>query len=128
MVAPLRRDNLNTTQTLWSRDVADPLNENVYGNHPFYLEHRPPTGNLGPRTHGVFFLNSNGMDILLTEGQITYKAIGGVLDFYFFAGDKTPMDVVKQYQEFIGLPAMIPYWSLGFHQVRLPSSCCILDR
>jgi alpha-glucosidase len=57
------------------------------------------------------------MDIILQEESLTYRVIGGVLDFYFFAGPK-PADVVRQYQDVIGKPAMVPYWSLGFHQCR----------
>jgi alpha-glucosidase (family GH31 glycosyl hydrolase) len=41
----------------------------------------------------------------------------GVLDFYFFLGP-TPLDVISQYQSFIGLPHMPPYWALGWHQCR----------
>lgn len=68
----------------------------------------------GGKAHGVFLLNANGMDILLRSRTLTYKIIGGVLDFYIFTGP-TPADVVYQYYEVIGNPLMIPYWSLGFH-------------
>lgn len=49
------------------------------------------------------------MDILLRDEILTYKVIGGVLDFYIFSGP-TPSDVVHQYYEVIGYPHMIPYW------------------
>ncbi|KAK0227678.1 alpha-glucosidase [Armillaria fumosa] len=110
---------LNTTLTLWSRDAYSvPAGTNLYGNHPIYFEHRT-TG-----THGVFLLNSNGMDIKLNKTEpgkstLEYNVIGGVLDFYFLAGSETsPVEVAKQYAEVVGLPAEVPYWSFGLHQCR----------
>ncbi|KXN82694.1 putative alpha/beta-glucosidase agdC [Leucoagaricus sp. SymC.cos] len=107
----------NTTLTLWSRDSPGiPGGTNLYGNHPIYFEHRT-TG-----THGVFFLNSNGMDIKLSNvggNSLEYNAIGGVLDFYFLAGSESdPTGVARQYAEVAGTPAEVPYWSFGFHQCR----------
>lgn len=114
---PLRLNTTDYIRTLWSQDAyATPLGSNLYGNHPVYFDHRT-TG-----THGVFFLNSNGMDILINKtaqsGQyLEYNTLGGVLDFYFVSGP-SPVDVSRQYAEIVGLPAMMPYWGLGFHQCR----------
>lgn len=72
-----------------------------------------PTG----MSHGVYLRNSNGMDIVLEANSLTYRTIGGVLDFYFFLGP-SPEGVVQQYQEVIGRPHMPPYWALGFHNCR----------
>ncbi|KAG6899905.1 hypothetical protein C0993_005484 [Termitomyces sp. T159_Od127] len=114
---PFRLPTENTTLTLWSRDAPGiPVGTNLYGNHPVYFEHRT-TG-----THGVFLLNSNGMDIKLTNtggAALEYNVIGGVLDFYFLAGSTTdPSEVARQYAEIVGTPAEVPYWSFGFHQCR----------
>ena len=108
----------NFTRTFWNRDAYGvPNGTNLYGDHPIYFEHR-----LGG-THGVFFLNSNGMDIKVdTDDQgstLEYNVIGGVLDFYFLAGSETdPTEVARQYAEVVGTPAEVPYWSFGFHQCR----------
>lgn len=65
--------------------------------------------------HGVFLLNSNAMDIWLQEApSITFRTIGGVLDFYIMTGP-SPADVVRQYTELVGRPHMPPLWGLGFH-------------
>jgi alpha-glucosidase len=114
---PFRLNTTNYIRTLWSQDAyAIPNGANLYGNHPVYFEHRT-TG-----THGVFFLNSNGMDIKInnTNGQdqyLEYNTLGGVLDFYFVAGP-TPVAVSQQYAEVVGQPAMMPYWGFGFHNCR----------
>ncbi|KFY10290.1 hypothetical protein V491_07732 [Pseudogymnoascus sp. VKM F-3775] len=111
---------LNTTayvRTLWSQDsYGIPAGANLYGNHPVYYDHRTSG------SHGVFFLNSNGMDIKIdnTNGKnqyLEYNSLGGVLDFYFVAGP-TPVAVAQQYAEVVGLPAMMPYWGLGYHNCR----------
>ena len=105
-------------RTLWNADGAFlPPRSNIYGSHPMYIEHRK-TG-----THGVLLLNSNGMDIKIkgtgAEGaaSLEYNTIGGVLDFYFFAGS-SPTEVSEQHASAMGLPAMVPYWSLGYHQAK----------
>lgn len=107
----------NYSRTLWSRDAyLTPQYTNLYGNHPIYFDHRGSKG-----THGVFLLNSNGMDIKINQdknGQyLEYNTLGGVLDFYFLAGP-TPKDVAIQYSETVGKAVMMPYWGFGFHNCR----------
>lgn len=93
-----------------------PRNANLYGSHPNYVDYRGAAG-----THGVFLLNSDGMNVNIntTDGEtfLEYNTIGGVLDFYFLAGPD-PADVSRQYAEVVGVPAMVPYWSFGFHQCK----------
>lgn len=112
-----RLNTTNYTRTLWSHDsYGVPRGANLYGNHPVYLEHRS-TG-----SHGVFFLNSNGMDIMIDKTKqgdqyLEYNTLGGVFDFYFVSGP-SPIEVSKQYAEIVGTPAMVPYWGFGFHNCR----------
>jgi alpha-glucosidase len=113
----MRLNTTNYIRTLWSQDAYSvPEGANLYGNHPIYFDHRD-TG-----AHGVFFLNSNGMDVKInnTNGHnqyLEYNTLGGVLDFYFMAGP-TPVEVAQQYAQVTGLPAMMPYWGFGFHNCR----------
>ena len=67
------------------------------------------------QTHGVMLLNSNGMDVAITDAKLQYRVIGGVLDFYFFMGP-TPLKVIDQLTSIIGRPYMPPYWALGLMQ------------
>ncbi|XP_022245024.1 sucrase-isomaltase, intestinal-like [Limulus polyphemus] len=98
------------TWALFSRDEP-PSNGNInlYGVHPFYtcLENNG-------KSHGVLLLNSNAMDYtLLPAPALSYRAIGGILDFFVFVGE-TPEDVIFHYTSLIGRPVMPPYWALGF--------------
>ncbi|KAJ7352477.1 glycosyl hydrolases family 31-domain-containing protein [Mycena albidolilacea] len=106
------------TRTMWNAESPFiPRLSNLYGSHPVYFDHRGASG-----THGVFLLSSSGMDIIINKtvsGQqyLEYNTIGGVLDLYFLAGPD-PVSVSKQYAEVVGRSAMIPYWTLGFHQCK----------
>ncbi|RGB31468.1 glycosyl hydrolases family 31 protein [Rhizophagus diaphanus] len=114
VVDTLRRNPRGTFHTIWTRDAATPIAENIYGAQPFYMEMRNGTA------HGVFLRNSNGMDIAITPGnpaKLNWRVIGGVFDFYIFLGP-TPSDVIAQYTKIIGRPPLPPYWALGYHQCR----------
>jgi alpha-glucosidase len=67
-----------------------------------YLESRVD-GN-STSSHGVFVSSSQGQDILLRDGVIEYRMLGGSLDFYFVSGP-TPLAVHEQMAFVIGRPA-----------------------
>lgn len=101
------------TLTMWARDVPPTEKTNLYGVHPFYLALEE-----GGDAHGFFLLNSNAMDVVLQPAPaVTWRTIGGILDFYMFLGPD-PGSVVQQYLEVIGRPAMPIYWALGYHLCR----------
>ena len=105
-----------TTYTLWARDTpAATFDQNLYGSHPFALELDKSTG----AAHGSWLRSSNGMDVVYGSdgGALTYKVVGGVLDLFLFAGP-SPAAVAAQYTLLVGRPAMMPYWSLGYHQCK----------
>ncbi|XP_072016807.1 sucrase-isomaltase, intestinal-like [Amphiura filiformis] len=104
------RHDLNwRTWGMFSRDQPPSDGANLYGVHPFYMSLEEDT-----KAHGVFLLNSNAQEVSLQPTPaLTYRTIGGVLDFYMFLGP-TPENVVQQYTEAIGRPYLPPYWALGF--------------
>ncbi|KAL8948596.1 MAG: hypothetical protein Q9222_005232, partial [Ikaeria aurantiellina] len=127
----------NFTKTMWAADIGDPIDYNIYGTHPFYLETRyyevdNSTGNLTLVTsnetdpmaeykaysHGLYNRNAHGQEILLRPTNITWRQLGGSLDLYFYAGPTQP-DVTTAFQtSAIGLPALQQYFTFGFHQCR----------
>ncbi|XP_062988083.1 sucrase-isomaltase, intestinal [Elgaria multicarinata webbii] len=87
---------------------------NLYGAQTFFMCLEDSSG----QSFGVFLMNSNAMDFVLQPAPaVTYRTIGGILDFYVFLGN-TPEQVVQEYQSLIGLPWMPSYWSLGFQLCR----------
>uniref|UniRef100_A0A1A8MEA5 Sucrase-isomaltase (Alpha-glucosidase) n=2 Tax=Nothobranchius pienaari TaxID=704102 RepID=A0A1A8MEA5_9TELE len=86
---------------------------NCYGVHPFYMGLENTAD-----AHGVLLLNSNAMDVTFQPTpSLTYRTIGGILDFYMVLGP-TPEMVVQEYTALIGRPVLPAYWSLGFQLCR----------
>ncbi|KAI0473381.1 glycoside hydrolase family 31 protein [Xylariaceae sp. FL0804] len=125
----------NLTRTLYAADVADIIDANLYGSHPIYLDTRyfevgdsdamtyaphatNKTAQYKSYTHGVFQRSAHPQEVLLRESNITWRALGGTIDLYFYEGP-LPDLVTKAYQtSAVGLPAMQQYWTFGFHQCR----------
>ncbi|KAJ7692931.1 glycosyl hydrolases family 31-domain-containing protein [Mycena rosella] len=124
----IRRDvgtdgGVGTIQNDWARDIADPIDQNIYGVHPIYLEHRFNSTTNTSQSHGVFLFNPSGADILLltppasNTSLIQYRLLGGTLDLYFLSGP-TPQTVMRQYAQVVGTPTWQPAWGFGFQLCR----------
>ncbi|XP_065410413.1 sucrase-isomaltase, intestinal-like isoform X1 [Chrysemys picta bellii] len=111
---PSFKHNMNfVNYGMFSRDQPPTTFANLYGVHPFYMCIESDSN-----THGILLLNSNAQDITLSPNpSLTFRTIGGILDFYVFLGP-TPENVVQQYTEAIGRPHFPSYWSLGFQLSR----------
>ncbi|XP_021568327.1 putative maltase-glucoamylase-like protein FLJ16351 [Carlito syrichta] len=110
-----RHDMTWKTWPIFTRD-ATPTGDliNLYGAHTFFLCLEDSSGS----SFGVFLMNSNAMEVTLQPAPaITYRTIGGILDFYVFLGN-TPEQVVQEYLELVGRPFLPSYWSLGFQLSR----------
>ncbi|PYH96809.1 extracellular alpha-glucosidase aglu [Aspergillus ellipticus CBS 707.79] len=127
----------DATLTMWASDDGTPIDGNIYGQHPFYLDTRyfkanEKNGTYTPvksseanasqeyvsYSHGVFLRNSHGLEVLLRSQNLTWRTLGGGIDLTFYSGP-TQADVTKQYQlSTVGLPTMQAYHTLGFHQCR----------
>lgn len=109
----LRRSVNWTSHVFFNRDRTPMANENLYGSHPFLLG-----VDKNQQGYGIFLHNSNAKEVVLQPTPAaTFRALGGVLDFFVFVGP-TISDVVKQLQHVVGKPAMPPFWGLGFHLCR----------
>lgn len=141
--------NQATIWPIWSKDhptfsgFSESVKNNFYGHQTvlyFVDEHQ--------EVNGVFVKNSNAMDVEFAlsedveqDGEfvylVTFRIIGGDLDFYFFTGGEEKVvesgdsearwvissadQAVNQYLTILGLgsensrPTLPAYWSLGFH-------------
>ncbi|EDV25106.1 uncharacterized protein TRIADDRAFT_10696, partial [Trichoplax adhaerens] len=99
---------------LFTKDEFPTADLNLYGVHPFYLNIEDNDA----RSNAVLFYNSNAMEIIVTPAPaITYRTIGGVLDFFIFLGPD-PAATNALYIQTIGMPYFQPYWALGFQLCR----------
>jgi alpha-glucosidase len=124
------------TRSFWAADAGDPIDGNIYSNHPFYLDTRyfkvdPKTTKLTyvanatdasatykSYSHGVYLRNAHALEALMRPTNFTWRALGGNIDMYIYAGP-TQKEITKEYQlSAVGLPAMQQYFTLGYHQCR----------
>ncbi|KAI1850918.1 hypothetical protein JX265_007243 [Neoarthrinium moseri] len=125
----------NLTRTLFNADVGDNIDANIYGHHPIYYDTRyfevgsdgmlsyaanasDKSAKYKSYTHGVFQRNAHTQEVLLREPGVTWRALGGSIDLYFYEGPNQDA-ITKSYQNsVIGLPAFQQWWTFGFHQCR----------
>lgn len=104
--------------TIFNKDQSSPIDDgttggmNMYGSHPFYL-----STDANHTAIGGFLLNINAMDVTTSSDAITFRTIGGVIDFFGLSGPSST-EVISQYHKLIGYPALPPYWVMGWHQCR----------
>ncbi|XP_030650308.1 maltase-glucoamylase, intestinal [Chanos chanos] len=110
------RHDLNwRTWPIFTRDAfPNGGTHNLYGHYPYFTCLEDNQG----KSFGVFLMNSNAMEVTLQPAPaITYRTIGGVLDFYILLAD-TPEQLTQEFTELIGRPVIPAYWSLGFQLSR----------
>ena len=86
----------------------------LQGMHPFVLI----KSNSSDEFFGIFFRSSNAQSPILSyknnEYVLSYITTGGNLDInFFFRG--SAKDIIAEYQNFIGLPKLPPFWAMGWH-------------
>jgi alpha-glucosidase (family GH31 glycosyl hydrolase) len=111
------------TFTLWNRGGSCPINNgnggaNCYGYHPFLMG-RLSNG----EWFGMLIWSTNAMDVLLDKlnngiSNLRFKIIGGIINLYYFYPG-TAESITTNYHTLIGKPALLPMWSLGWHQAKL---------
>ena len=77
-----------------------------------------PSNDYVSYSHGLYNRNAHGQEILLRPTNITWRALGGSIDLYFYAGPRATDAIASFQQSAAGLPAMQQYFTLGFHQCR----------
>uniref|UniRef100_T1IW06 P-type domain-containing protein n=1 Tax=Strigamia maritima TaxID=126957 RepID=T1IW06_STRMM len=99
--------DLRRTWGLWTRETIE---EMAPGAHPFLI-----SLDTDGKASGIYLRNSHALEMVFRpQPAVTFRTIGGILDFYVFLGP-TPEDVVKQYTRIVGRPTLPPYWALGLH-------------
>ncbi|WP_047154930.1 glycoside hydrolase family 31 protein [Aneurinibacillus tyrosinisolvens] len=102
--------------TMWNSDVYAPHNpetDAMYQSIPYFMTMR------NGKAHGLFFDNTYKtiFDMKTEQNAYSFRAEGGQLDYYIFAGP-APKNVVEQFTALTGRMPLPPKWALGYHQSR----------
>lgn len=108
------------TWTMWANGRETPYDDGTggkqtYGVHPFVLTQTKTPGQFT----GIYFRNSNAQSPIIKHKDdgtsvFSYISTGGKLDVYFFFKGSAKQ-IISMYQKMIGLPALPPFWALGWH-------------
>jgi alpha-glucosidase len=93
-----------------NRDAFASETNESYKSIPFYIS---------SKGYGLFFHNfyPSVFDVgSASRGRLQLRSTAGDMDFYLFVGE--PKDVISQYTELTGRPAMLPRWAFGYHQAK----------
>ena len=91
-----------------NRDAFASESNQSYKSVPFYMS---------SAGYGLFFHNyrPSTFDVgSSVKNRLQLKASGGEMDFYVFIGSMK--EILSQYTELTGRPAMLPLWAFGYHQ------------
>jgi alpha-glucosidase len=114
------KNETNGIHSRWTHDGANPIDDglppgrNMYGFQPTYYYQSNSL-----KWVAVFNNNPYATDFIVstnngTDSQITTIMIGGMIEKYFFVGDK-PNHVIRKYTNLTGHPVMQPMWAFGWH-------------
>jgi alpha-glucosidase (family GH31 glycosyl hydrolase) len=109
--------------TIWTRDEPSPVENgrrpgnNIYGAHPVYFT-QLKTGN---NFFAVFDNNAGAQDYIIESNpngmRMTQIKTSGLTDMYVFT-QNTIQDLIPEFIDLVGKPALVPEWGLGWHQCR----------
>ena len=91
-----------------NRDAFASESNQSYKSVPFYMS---------SAGYGLFFHNyrPSTFDVgASVKSRLQLKASGGEMDFYLFVGAMS--EILFQFTELTGRPAMLPLWAFGYHQ------------
>lgn len=94
------------------------IGKQTHGYYPIYFQREKDK-----KFHMSYFRSSNALDVITEDGfqdnyKLTYKTIGGIIDFRFFLTELDPEILLTKFHKYLGQSAVPPFWSLGFHQCR----------
>ncbi|MEH7248116.1 alpha-xylosidase [Neobacillus niacini] len=89
----------------WNRDGGT-SSEQAYKNIPFYVTNKG---------YGVFVNHPDGVSFEVASEAVSksqFSVEGEMLDYYFINGP-TPKEIIRNYTDLTGKPALPPAWSFG---------------
>jgi len=93
----------NGTYTVFNKDQQSPIEDglggkNIYGSQPFLISKTKNNEFLG-----IYFRNSNYMDIIISNKIVKFKTTGGIIDLYILFHPNAE-NLIQNFHTIIGKP------------------------